>query len=120
MPTRETQVNALRRVTEPPQASVGGRLTLVSMDDASVVLSKLAQQLSESGINASGPHPGKQPGGDYLLLADGKYMRVQRDGDGCWEALVHAGSRSTGVRRFSLKNVVGLDGENPPDEPTVN
>jgi hypothetical protein len=92
----------------------------VSMDDASVVLSKLAQQLSESGINASGPHPGKQPGGDYLLLADGKYMRVQRDGDGCWEALVHAGSRSTGVRRFSLKNVVGLDGENPPDEPTVN
>lgn len=92
----------------------------MSMDDASVVLSKLAQQLSESGINAKGPYPGKQPGGDYLLLDDGKYMLVQRDADGYWEALVHAGSRSTGVRRFPLKNVVGLESENPPDEPTAN
>lgn len=92
----------------------------MSMDDASAVLSKLAQQLSESGIKARGPYPGKQPGGDYLLLDDGKYMLVQRDADGYWEALVHAGSRSTGVRRIPLKNVVGLDGKNPPDEPTVN
>lgn len=90
------------------------------MDDASVVLSKLAQQLSESGINARGPYPGKQPGRDYLLLDDDKYMLVQRDADGCWEAVIHAGSRSTGVRRFPLKNVAGLASENPPDEPTAN
>ena len=89
------------------------------MDDASAVLSKLAQQLSDSGIKSSGPHPGKQPGGDYLLLDDGKYMVVQRDADGYWEALVHAGSRSTGVRRIPLKKVLGPDGENP-DKPTVN
>ncbi|MGH3673666.1 MAG: hypothetical protein ACRDSH_24060 [Pseudonocardiaceae bacterium] len=92
----------------------------MSMDDASVVLRKLAEQLSESGISARGPYPGKQQGGDYLLLDDGKYMLVQRDADGYWEAVVHAGSRSTGVRRFPLKNVVGLDGENLPDEPTVD
>ena len=93
---------------------------LVSMDDASVVLRKLAEQLSESGISARGPYPGRQPGGDYLLLDDGKYMLVQRDADGYWEALVHAGSRSTGVRRIPLKKIVGPDSESPPDEPTVN
>lgn len=82
------------------------------MDDASVVLSKLAQQLCASGLNASGPYPGKHPGGDYLLLDDGKYMVVQRDADGYWEALVHAGSRSTGVRRIPLKKILGPDGEN--------
>lgn len=80
------------------------------MKDGQTVLRKLAEELSRRGINASGPYPGREAGRDYLLLDNGKYMQVERDDNGRWEMVIHAGARSTGVRRVPLESMGVVEG----------
>lgn len=89
------------------------------MADARTVLTKLAEQLSHQGLNVSGPHPGTDAGREYLLLDDGKYMHAEQDDNGRWQAVIHAGSRSQGVRRVPLANTGIVIGEDAPSNPAA-
>lgn len=92
---------------------------LSPMDDTKTILTKLAEQLSYRGLNVGGPYPGREAGRDYLLLDDGKYMEAERDDNGRWEALIHAGSRSKGVRRVPVANMGVVEDEGSPNHPAA-
>lgn len=60
--------------------------------DTRAVLGLLRDRLRAREVEVYGPYPGyPSPQWDYLDLDDGRHVRVQRDSNGYWQALLFEG-----------------------------